>query len=210
MSFKDEDQLAISLLLSYLGQYHTLSESLASEYRKHCTVSKIKKNKFILSPIDNNKFLYYIVSGTARGFIRDRGKDITTWFAFKNQIIGTIRHPEGKEIYEQEYLHALENCVLVCIPHAFIERICDHYPEVNIIGRKVMELQYFEASKRSILARITKASDRYKQLLQDNEINLAQIPLRYISSYLSIRVETLSRIRKKEIYSSLKLIDNVA
>ncbi|PWS26704.1 Crp/Fnr family transcriptional regulator [Pedobacter yonginense] len=210
MSFKEEDQLAISLLLSYLGQYSTLSEGLATEYRNHCSVSKIKKNKFILSPMDNNRFLYFIVSGTARGFIRDRGKDITTWFAFQNEIIGTICHPDGQEIYEQEYLHALEDCLLVCIPHDFMNRICEDYPEANIIGRKLMAIQYFEASKRSILARITKASDRYRKLTMDSEKIIREIPLRYIASYLSIRVETLSRIRKKDLHSSLKLIDNVA
>lgn len=210
MSYKDEDQLAISLLLSYLGQYHELSESLASEYRQHCIVSKIKKSKYIHSPLDNNLFLYYIVTGTARGFIRNSGKDITTWFAFKNQIIGTIPNLNEVGLSSQEYLQALEDCILVCIPHSFIDRIYNQYPESNIIGRKVLALQYFGASQRSILARITRASDRYKQLLLDNQILLSQIPLRYVASYLSIRLETLSRIRKREIDTSLKLIDKVA
>lgn len=210
MCFKDEDQLAISLLLSYLGQYHKLSEGLATEYRQHCSVSKIKKSKYILSPVDNNRFLYYIVSGTARGFIRDNGKDITTRFAFKHQIIGTIRQPTEGALYAQEYLQALEDCLLVCIPYSFMDRSYYQYSEANIIGRKLLALQYHDASQRAILARINRASDRYKQLLLDIHISNSQIPLRYVASYLSIRVETLSRIRKVEFNPSLKLIDKVA
>ncbi|WP_316804115.1 Crp/Fnr family transcriptional regulator [Pedobacter nototheniae] len=210
MSFKDEDQLAISFLLNYLQQQHSLPERLVSEYRQHCKVIKVKKSKYILSPVDNNKYLYYIVSGTVRGFIRDQGQEITTWFAFEQEIMGALRHPEEATHYSEEYLHALENCMLVCIPYLLIDRMCEEFAEGNKISRKFLTLQYFSASQRSILARIPKATDRYKRMLTDERFIMSRIPLRHLASYLSMRLETLSRIRKKEFDSSINLKEALA
>lgn len=200
-----EDQFALSFLLYYLKQHHSLSDKLVAEYRQNCVVVEVKKSKYILSPVDGNKYLYYIVSGTARGFIRDQGKEITTWFAFQDEIMGAVSHPDDHSIYSEEYIHALENCLLVCIPYSLIDRLCEQFKEANIINRKLLALQYFKASQRSILARIPKASDRYRHLLADKRMILSHIPLRYLASYLSIRLETLSRIRRKEIEASLNL-----
>ncbi|RZK15094.1 MAG: Crp/Fnr family transcriptional regulator [Flavobacterium sp.] len=203
MHHPDEDQIKITRLITYLEQYHSLTKGLISAYRENCKVIYVKKNKYILSPVDANKYLYYIVDGVARGFVRDQGQEITTWFAFEHEIIGAIRNPAEDSSYSSEYLQALENCLLVCIPYQLVNNIYEEYPETNTIARKLLEIQYFTASKRSILARIPKALDRYKQLLAENQTGMSKIPLRYIASYLSMRLETLSRIRKKEFSSTI-------
>ena len=210
MGSTTEDQFAISFLLYYLKQHHPLPDKLIEEYRKNCLVVEVKKSKYILSPVDNNKFLYYIVRGTARGFIKDRGKEITTWFAFENEIMGAAQHPNENAHYSAEYIHALENCLLVCVPYSLIDRMYEQFREANIIGRKLLALQYFAASQRSILARIPNASDRYRQLLSDKRFVSSHIPLRYLASYLSIRLETLSRIKKKEMQVALSLKEVLA
>jgi len=199
----DEDQINITRLIMYLQEYHSLPDEIISAYRENCKVIFIKKNKYILSPVDTNKYIYYIVSGVTRGFVKDQGQEITTWFAFEQEIIGAIKNPVDDASYSPEYLQALENCLLVCIPYQLINSTYDRFPEANAIARKLLEIQYYTASKRSILARIPKASDRYKRLLAENQTGMGKIPLRYIASYLSMRLETLSRIRKKEFNATV-------
>ncbi|WP_316832690.1 Crp/Fnr family transcriptional regulator [Pedobacter aquatilis] len=205
MDIIHEDQLAISVLISYLKSINTLSEGLISLYRQYCKVMRIRKNKYILSPVDNNQYLYFIVHGTARGFIKDEGIEITTCFAFENEMMAAMREPQEHINYSPEYLHALENCLIVCIPYALIEENSTDFPELNFISRQLLALQSFYAAQRSILARIPKAADRYKKVLLDERFKLSPIPLRYLASYLSIRLETLSRIRRKETDALLSL-----
>ncbi|WP_316845738.1 Crp/Fnr family transcriptional regulator [Pedobacter psychrodurus] len=187
-------------LIQYMEQYHQVSTKLMAEYEKHCTLVYVKKNKYILSPIDNNAALYFVKSGIVRGFIKDDSKDITTWFCFGNNIVGAIRHPDGETKHSLEYLQALEDCELIRVPYTLIEYAYANFEEANVIGRKLLALHYYAASERSILARIPNALRRYRRLKESKKIDLNRIPLRYLASYLGMRIETLSRIRSKELH----------
>lgn len=184
-------------LISFFKQYGTISSEFIHKLEEECSFVTVKKNKHILSPIDSNAALYFVTSGIVRGFIKEGRKDITTWFSFGNEIIGAIRHPHENPGHSVEYLHALEECELIRIPYTLIDFLYANFPETNLIGRKLLALQYHEASERSILSRIPTAAGRYDRLLKNMSVNLNQIPLRYLASFLGMRVETLSRIRTK-------------
>ena len=190
----------VAPLIQFLEQYHPISAAMAAEYEKNCSLITIRKNKHIVSPIDSNAALYFVKSGIVRGFIKDGTKDITTWFSFGNNIVGAIRHPDQKAYHSVEYLQALDDCELIRIPYTLIDMIYANYKEANIIGRKLLALHYFAASERSILARIPNALRRYQRLAESKKIDVNKIPLRYLASYLGMRLETLSRIRSKELH----------
>lgn len=189
-------------LIEFFEQYHPVSDALVAEYEKHCSLVSVRKNKHIVSPIDSNAALYFVKSGVVRGFIKDGAKDITTWFSFGNNIIGAIRHPDQKAYHSVEYLQALEDCELIRIPYVLIDSMYANYKEANIIGRKLLALHYYAASERSILARIPNALRRYRMLQESKKIDMNRIPLRYLASYLGMRLETLSRIRSKELHKT--------
>jgi len=189
-------------LIHYMEQYHQISTRLFAEYEKNCTLVTIRKNKHIISPIDSNAALYYVKSGIVRGFIKDGSKDITTWFCFGNNIVGAIRHPDAQSNQSLEYLQALEDCELIRIPYTLIEYAYSNFEEANIIGRKLLAIHYYAASERSILARIPNALRRYRRLEESKKIDMNKIPLRYLASYLGMRLETLSRLRSKELHKT--------
>jgi len=189
-------------LIQYMEQYHSVSNNLAAQYEKYCTLIEVKKNKHIISPIDSNAALYFVKSGIVRGFIKDGSKDITTWFSFGNNIVGAIRHPDSPSNQSLEYLQALEDCELIRVPYTLIEYAYANFEEANIIGRKLLALHYYAASERSILARIPNALRRYRKLEESKKIDVNRIPLRYLASYLGMRIETLSRLRSKELHKN--------
>ncbi|RBQ04236.1 Crp/Fnr family transcriptional regulator [Pedobacter miscanthi] len=186
-------------LIQYMEQYHKISSALVAQYEMQCTPVAVKKNKHIVSPIDHNAALYFVVNGIVRGFVKDGDKDITTWFCFGNNIVGAIRHPDQGSNHSVEYLQALEDCELIRIPYTLIEYAYANYQEANIVGRKLLALHYHAASERAILARIPNASRRYQKMEESRKTDLNKIPLRYLASYLGMRLETLSRLRSKEL-----------
>lgn len=190
-------QKALSGFFVFLDNLHPLPSAAKWAYTKQVKLSAVKKNKFILSPIEPNQYLYFLVKGTARGFVRNGNRDITTWFAFENELMGVAQNPSPTAVYSSEYIQAIEDCVLVSIPYQFQEALCVKYDEVATMFRKILSLQIYRAGRTAHLARIPKAIDRYRYLLKEEREEFSNLPLRFLSSYLGMRIETLSRIRNK-------------
>ncbi|GGE44527.1 CRP-like cAMP-binding protein [Pedobacter psychrotolerans] len=202
MKADTENHLFLQPLFNYLAQIHPLSEPFINHHKKNCDHLQIKKNKFILSPIDNNDSIYFLVKGLLRAFIREGENDISTRFAFENQFIEAMQKPGHKSNYSIEYLQALEDCELIRIPYKLIDFLNKNYLETQIINRKLLERSYHEALERSLLARIPSALGRYLKF-EASHPGLNRIPQRYLSSYLVMRLETLSRIRNKALDTRL-------
>lgn len=153
-----------------------------------------KKGKYIVSPLDRNKNLFFIVKGVVRGYVKDDEKEVTTWISKENDVIGTIKNLWLTEDSD-EYLQALEDVELICIPHFMSEYLYANYKEANFVGRVLAERYYQCAQDRALLCRLSSAEKRYKRFLETNAGLEDRIALKYIASFLGIRLETLSRIR---------------
>ncbi|WP_158674065.1 Crp/Fnr family transcriptional regulator [Pedobacter sp. KBW01] len=185
-------------MLNYLSNLNPVTPGFIQEVKKHAEPILIKKNKYILSPIDNNDYVFFVASGLVRGFVKDEGKEITTWVSLGNEFIGAIQHPDEQNQQPSiEYLQALEKTEVVAMSNAFINKLYESHIETNIIGRKILALQYYAASERAILARIPSAERRYEKFLELNVFEINKVPLRCVASYLGMRLETLSRIRSR-------------
>ncbi|GGI25586.1 Crp/Fnr family transcriptional regulator [Pedobacter mendelii] len=200
VNVSDEDRWKMyknsSPLILVFKQFNPLNEEIENYINKHTFPVSFKKNKFIISPIDRNKFLFLIVKGVVRGYIKDGKTEITTWIAKENEIVGTIRNLwlEGDS---EEYLQALEDVELIAIPHALSDYLYENFPEANIVGRKMMEIYYRSAEERAYLCRISSAEKRYKRFLVSFPDLINRVSLKHIASFLAIRLETLSRVRAK-------------
>jgi len=101
------------------------------------------------------------------------------------------------ESESEEYLQALEDVDLIAIPHVLSNYLFENFTEANIVGRKMMELYYRSAEERAYICRISSAEKRYKRFLVSFPDLINRVSLKYIASFLAIRLETLSRIRTK-------------
>ena len=185
-----------SPLISLFKRFHPLNEEIEQRINQYTFPVTFKKNKFIISPVERNKYLFLIMKGVVRGYVKDGTTEITTWISKEGEIIGTIRNLWLKGDSD-EYLQALEDVELISIPHVLTEYLYDNFPEANIVGRKMMELHYRSAEERAYLCRISSAEKRYKRFLQSFPDLINRVSLKYIASFLAIRLETLSRIRAK-------------
>lgn len=186
----------ISPLAFLLNKIYPLSPEAVFHINQHTNPAFIKKGKFLISPFEENENLYLIIKGVIRGYIKEEGKEITTWINEENEIVGSIRNL-GLKAVTTEYLQALEDSVLIAIPKTLIEFLYEHFPETNIAGRILLEDNYRGAEERAYVCRIPSAEKRYKRFLETQPSLLNRIPLKYIASYLGMTLETLSRVRTK-------------
>ena len=191
-----KDYNNFSPLISIFKQFHPLNREIERLINEQTFPVSFKKNKFLVSPVDRNNYLFLIVKGVVRSYIKDDKTEITTWMAKENEVVGTIRNLwlEGGS---EEYLQAIEDVDLIAIPHTLSDYLYDNFPEANIVGRKMMELYYRTAEVRAYLCRISSAEKRYKRFLICFPGLINRVSLKYIASFLAIRLETLIRIRAK-------------
>ncbi|WP_231490826.1 Crp/Fnr family transcriptional regulator [Pedobacter sp. Leaf170] len=186
----------VSPVINVFKNFNSLNNDIEEQINQHTFPVHFKKGKFLISPLDRNEYLFLIIKGVVRGFIKDGKAEITTWIAKENEVVGTIRNlwVDGDS---EEYLQALEDVELIAIPHSLSEYLYENHIEANIIGRKMMELYYRAAEERAYLCRISSAEKRYKRFLVSFPDLINRVSLKYIASFLAIRLETLSRIRTK-------------
>lgn len=186
-----------SPLISFFNAVYPLNEEVIACINEHTFPVSFKKGKFLVSPFNESDNLFFTVKGVIRGFIKEEGKEITTWIIEENDIVGSIRNL-GLKLATEEYLQALEDSTLIAIPKTLIEHLYETFPETNLIGRIIMEDNYRGAEERAYICRIPSAEKRYRRFVETQPGLLNRIALKYIASYLGITLETLSRIRARQ------------
>lgn len=187
-----------SPLVAFLSRLGALSKEVVAEIDKNTFPLFIKKKKLILTPGAYTDHIYLIIKGVLHGYIKEDGKQVTTWLNCENEIVGAL-HELGSENHSEEYLQALEDTLVVAIPLSYMETFFIKYPETNIIGRKLWQYSYHKAIERAFTCRLSSARKKYLRFIETHPNISNRVPLKYIASYLGITQETLSRIRSSKM-----------
>ncbi len=183
-----------SPVIHFFNSIAPLSKKAIQAFDKETFPVTLAKKKLLLKPGSRADHFYFIVKGAVQGFIKEEGKQITTWIVAENEIIGSIR-TLGTDNLCQEYLQALEDCELVAMPIAMTEYVFNTFPETNAIARRLWEYNYRSAEQRAYICRISSARKRYEHFIKIYPHLIDRISFKYIASFLGMTLETLSRIR---------------
>lgn len=186
-------------LIMFLNSLCPLNENVIEKAKANALQILLKKNEVLTYP-DNGKkdCIFIILKGVVRGFIIDDSKDITTVITSENQLMGYVRNAAITESVYEEQFQALEDSELLVLNYAFIDELYLQYPEINILARKLLALHFNQSNERAILSRIPSAEARYTQFKSGHPALKNRVPIKFLATYLGMRIETLSRIRKKE------------
>jgi len=185
-------------LIDYIGEYYPLGDDLVRFIREKTYPRKLLKGKFLLKPGEFCNQYYYIHRGVLRSYLKFRNKEITVWINPEHEITTSIRSMMGPRPSE-EYIQALETCELVVIPFEVMEEVYEKFPEMNVVGRKLLEKYYAASEERVFICKIPDAESRYRHFIETRPELVNRIPLKYVASYLGITLETLSRLRSKKM-----------
>jgi CRP-like cAMP-binding protein len=186
-----------SPLCAFFAMIHPISNEAIDVIDRGTFPVNLRKGSYLVKPGSSSNDLYWVMKGVIRGYIKEEGKEITTWINEENEVVGSIRN-FGLEIETDEYVQAIDDSALIAIPHSVITHLYANFPEANFIGRVILEENYRGAEERAFISRIPNAEKRYKRFVATRGTLLNRIPLKYIASYLGMTLETMSRIRGKK------------
>jgi len=185
-------------LVDFINKIYPLSEEIMEFMSSHTTFRKVSKGKFLLKPGEYCKDYYYIHKGILRSYIKYGEKEITIWINPEGEITTSIRSISGSRVSD-EFIQVIENAEMVVIPFDSMRELYEKFPEMNKVGRMLLEEYYAASEERVYIARLPSAEARYQHFINSRPELLNRIPLKYFASYLGITLETLSRLRAKKI-----------
>ncbi len=145
------------------------------------------------------QYLYFVSAGFMRLFYADdNGAEATTYFGTPGDFIASflsfINGTKAKEsvacITDCEILRILKSDLAALISES------DNFKQFSLI---IFEQAIGAAEKRANDLATLNAEQRYRKLMEQQPEILQYVPIQYIASFLGIKPESLSRIRRQMI-----------
>lgn len=183
---------------AYLDQIATISDQDWDFFISKLQRRVIAKKTAFLKVNEIENHISFIESGVVRLFIpKDNPeKEITFGFSFKDQFVSAYDSflTQTPSAYQ---LQALTDTTLLSITYDDLQLVYNQTQIGNLIGRLTAERLFLIKSKREQNLLNLNAEERYLNLFKERPELLKVIPLKYISSYIGVTSQALSRIRKR-------------
>ncbi len=157
---------------------------------------ELKKKSTLLNVGEVENHLYFISKGIVRLYVPRVESDLTFGFLFENEFV-TGYDSFLTQIPSEYQIETLTAAILWKISHKDLLEVYERTVSGNIIGRKMAENMFLIKSKRELSLLSKTAEERYLDLFSERPRLIQQIPLKYISSYIGITPQALSRIRSR-------------
>lgn len=158
---------------------------------------KIKKGDFFIKEGEIGGEIGFCVNGLFRQYYLKGDKEINTNFLLENDFL--LAYPSMLRQQPSRYfIRALENSEIIVYPTHNTEQLYCATRNWERYGRRVAQWVVLEMSDQLEQMLFSIGKERYDALLKRRPDWIQRVPLKYLSSYLGIKQETLSRLRSQK------------
>ena len=159
-------------------------------------VKKYNKKDFLLQEGKICNKVSFINNGCMRLFYNVEGVENTVQFFFGDSwYTDYASFLTGQPTLEN--MQALETCKVVQFKKEDLYKLFDQFPIFDRVGRVMAENAFLSLSLLNKMLTNEEPQQRYLNLMKQRPDVVEKIPQHYIASYLGVKPESLSRIRKR-------------
>jgi CRP-like cAMP-binding protein len=183
-------------LIEYISKLVRLGEKEIEAISSKIPVKYYQAGDVLLKEGNVSKVSYFNLKGCVRLYYLIDGEEKTTFFYTENRFISSIRSFTTNSPSDH-YLECLDDCVLALIPYDVERDLLIKFPKLETFARISLEQEL--ANYQEILSSyiVLNPEQRYQNLLTNHPELLQRVPLYHLASYLGVKPESLSRIRKR-------------
>lgn len=152
------------------------------------------KNEIVLEEGSVCRYFYFLQTGLIRCYTIYNGNDITKYFTAAPYCFTSVESFRDQKPAE-ESIQTLEESLIWFATAKKLEELRMLNSWIDFTSRLLLEIQQFTRNSLQDI-KIKTADQRYKELLISKPEAIQRIPLKYLSSFLGITPQSLSRIRK--------------
>lgn len=182
--------------VDYFSRISPLSKEEAKGIAESMQTKKFKKSDFLIKEGQISVKTYFILEGCVREYILTDGEEKTTNFFTEEQWAISLNSftPQSPATHNW-----------ICVEDTFVvegdeqqgQKLFKRFPRFETISRKIMEAAFAE-QKEALASYYTDSPEqRYLKLMKSRPDLFHRIPQYYLASYIGVKPESLSRIRKR-------------
>ncbi len=186
-------------ILKYVSKFMSLSEEETRVITENICFQSFKKGTILLNEGNISKEGYFILKGCIRQYCIVDGEEKTTNFFTEEQWV-LSRKSYMQKIPADHYFSCVEDCILV-IGNAeketrFYKRILK-FPNLQSLSRAILEKEMSDYQDMLTTYITDTPEQRYIKLLNNRPGLIQRVPQHQLASYIGVKPESLSRIRKR-------------
>lgn len=154
------------------------------------------KGEYFLRAGEPCQHVAFIQQGLLRYYLHGDGEEFTYFFAKEQNFISDYEsllssQPSTKSI------QALEDCLLLVTTYENFQLIYKQVEEGERLGRLLIETVFVKIVQQLTSLYQDSPEERYKKFLENFSDIQQRIPQYYIASYVGVKPQSLSRIRRR-------------
>lgn len=183
-------------LINYFLKISNLTADEVRVLTESMTVQNFKKGSFLLKEGQLSNDTYFILDGCVRQFTVLDGNDKTINFFTEEQWIISLENFVSKTPSTFNLI-CVEDTTVVLGNEQKAQELFKQFPRFETISRQIMETVFLEQQALMTSYITDKPEQRYLKLLKSRPDIFQRVPQYDIATYIGVKPESLSRIRKK-------------
>lgn len=173
-----------------------LNEEEAKEVTECIPIKTFEKGHILLREGQVSNESYFNIQGLVRKYYLVDGEEKTTEFYVEKDAISSLQSYNLK-IPSNHYLECIEDCRLAILSRDKEQELFERVAGFESICRVSVEEELGAQQDKLAQFMISSPEKRYLDLLENRPDLLQRVPQYHLASYLGVKPESLSRIRKR-------------
>jgi len=182
-------------LVEFLSRYIPVSDDLATALSKASMYRVFPKGRVLLREGEPATMGYFVLRGCVRSYVLKEGDDRTIDFFIEEEPVIPLEY--GKGCPSTHFLECVEETVAVVSTPDQEERMLAEYPQLKSVCLTMSEIMSEKLRECLARYRVSTPEERYRELIERRPGLLQRVPQYQIASYLGVKPESLSRIRRR-------------
>lgn len=183
-------------LINYFLKITNLTANEIRVLTESMIIKSFSKGSFLIKEGQRANDTFFILDGLVRQFKVIDGNDITTNFFNEEQWIISLENSENKTPSKYNLI-CVEDTVVVIGNESKAQELFKQFPRFEKVSRQIMETVFLEYQNFMTSYITNKPEERYLELLKSRPDIFQRVPQYDIATYIGVKPESLSRIRKK-------------
>jgi len=186
----------MELLINKIKSYVPLTAEDEIVIRTLFHKKELKKGEHLLQAGNVCRHVIFIETGLVRYYINNDGVEETTYFNKENEFV-CDNMSFLTQIPSYINIQALEDSTIWMIGYDDMQRFYKEVTTGERFGRLAIEQVFVSAASQNVSLYTDPPEVRYNKFLSNYPDVAQRIPQYYIASYVGIKPQSLSRIRKR-------------
>lgn len=182
-------------ILKYLSKYTVITKEIEDAISESAFFKNYKKGTILLKEGDFSPECYFILKGCIRSYFLKDGEEKTIEFYTEEQVV--IPSNLDKSTPSKYFLECMEDTIVNVGNPTLENEVFKKYPQLESLSRIIGEIILTKQQEVFATFKSSTPEERYLHMLKTRPYLLQRVSQHQIASYLGIKPESLSRIKKR-------------